>query len=81
MLAYSVTDSPITKRLFEAVKLVPDFVPPSRRTLTRQADQLMIDKRAQLIKVLSCQRFCATTADSWTAHNRAFLGMFDLLSF
>ena len=81
MIPYSVTDSPITKKFIEAVKLMPDFMPPSRRTLTRNADKLMMQKRGQLINLLSCQRFCATTADSWTAHNRSFIGMFDLLSF
>ena len=81
MLPYSVTDSPITKKMFEAVKHVQNFLPPSRRTLTRAADRLMVEKRGQLVSLLNAQRFVATTADSWTAHNRAFIGMFDLLSF
>ena len=81
MLPYSVTDSPISKTLFDAVKQVPSFNPPSRRTLTRAADRLMVEKRGELVSLLKDQRFVATTADSWTAHNRAFIGMFDLLSF
>ena len=75
MLPYSVTDSPMTQTLIDAVRHVPSFYAPSRRTLTRAADQLMVEKRGQLVSLLNDQRFVATTADSWTAHNRAFIGM------
>lgn len=72
MLPLSVTDHPATRQLLCALK--PDFSIPSRRTLSRDIDKWE-KPWGDLINILYSQKVVATTADSWAAHNRAFLGM------
>ena len=55
--------------------VAPDFSVPSRRKLTRDIGQLGEEAKGKLIDILAKVKFVATTADSWSAHNRSFLGM------
>ena len=48
---------------------------PSRRTLTRDIELAYTKAKQDLISLLAAQRTVATTADSWRAHRRSFLGM------
>jgi hypothetical protein len=73
MSPLSLTEHPATRLLLAALK--PDFDVPSRRTLGRDMDKAWEKARGDLINILYSQKTVATTADSWTAHNRAFLGM------
>jgi hypothetical protein len=73
MTPLAAADHPATKRMFYLVK--PEFQPTSRRTVGRDIDKLMERGRTQVVNLLFHQKWVATTADSWTAHSRAFLGM------
>lgn len=73
MTPLAVADHPATKRMFHRVN--PVFIPTSRRTVGRDIAKLMERGRTLLVNQLFHQKWVATTADSWTAHNRAFLGM------
>uniref|UniRef100_UPI00358E8F2E uncharacterized protein n=2 Tax=Myxine glutinosa TaxID=7769 RepID=UPI00358E8F2E len=53
----------------------PQFQVPSRRKLTRDIRAMGDQAKADLTDLLAKQEFVATTADSWSASNRAFLGM------
>uniref|UniRef100_UPI00358F4092 uncharacterized protein n=1 Tax=Myxine glutinosa TaxID=7769 RepID=UPI00358F4092 len=53
----------------------PQFKVPSRRKLTRDIRAMGDQAKADLTDLLAKQEFVATTADSWSASNRAFLGM------
>jgi len=55
--------------------LNPDFCVPSRRKLSRDIGQFGEEAKGILSDLLSKVTFVATTADSWSAHNRSFLGM------
>jgi hypothetical protein len=48
---------------------------PSRRKLSRDIGQFGEEAKGILSDLLSKVTFVATTADSWSAHNRSFLGM------
>lgn len=52
-----------------------NFRVPSRRTLTRDITRLGQETKVRLESLLDSISFVATTADSWSAHNRSFLGM------
>jgi hypothetical protein len=54
---------------------IPNFQVPSRRKLTRDIAQLGKEAKDIVSDLLSKVNFVATTADSWSAHNRSFLGM------
>jgi hypothetical protein len=54
--------------------VAPDFSVPSRRKLTRDIGELGEEAKGILSDLLSKVNFVATTADSWSAHNRSFLG-------
>jgi hypothetical protein len=73
MMPISLTDHPTTRLLM--AKFKPEFDVPSRRSLFRDIDKAWEKGRAGLINLLHGQKMVATTADSWTAHHRAFLGM------
>ena len=73
MMPLSISDHRATKELM--AYLCPGFVVPSRTTLVRAIDQSYAIIRNDLSNLLFNIRYVATTADSWTAHNRAFLGM------
>jgi len=53
----------------------PNFKVPSRRTLTRDITRLGEETKVRLESLLDTISYVATTADSWSAHNRSFLGM------
>lgn len=61
------------RKLFDYTS--PNFKLPSRRKLTRDISQLGGDAKGKLSDLLSKVTYVATTADSWSAHNRSFLGM------
>jgi hypothetical protein len=68
-----LTDSPNLRKFMNYVR--PDFSVPSRRKLTRDIAQLGEEAKSTLSDLLSKVSYVATTADSWSAHNRSFLGM------
>lgn len=73
MMPLDLADDPYTKEMFYLIN--PEFHPTSRRTLSRDIEKLMQKGKIRLINNLFHQKWVATTADSWTAHNRSFLGM------
>ncbi|KAL7634771.1 UNVERIFIED_CONTAM: hypothetical protein RMT77_015148 [Armadillidium vulgare] len=52
-----------------------DFHLPSRRKVMRDLDVIYKTMKADLTNILSKVSYVATTADSWTGHNKSFLGM------
>ncbi|KAG0705270.1 hypothetical protein GWK47_024527 [Chionoecetes opilio] len=52
----------------------PEFRVPSRRTLTRDIKAMGEEAREEIKSILKDLPHVATTADSWTAHNRSFIG-------
>ncbi|XP_050708973.1 uncharacterized protein LOC126993880 [Eriocheir sinensis] len=73
MMPLSLIDHPTTRHFFSL--LSPEFSAPSRRTLGRDIDQAWATAKSDLSNALYEASYVATTADSWTAHNRAFIGM------
>lgn len=73
LIPLSVTDHPATKEVFQVFQ--PGFRVPSRRTLTRDIKAMGEETREDIKRMLKDVPHVATTADSWTAHNRAFIGM------
>lgn len=73
MSPLALADHPCTKKMF--LDINPEFRPTSRRTVGRDIAKVMETTKTQLINRLFSQKWVATTADSWTAHNRTFLGM------
>ncbi|KAG0721594.1 hypothetical protein GWK47_046180 [Chionoecetes opilio] len=55
--------------------LAPEFSAPSRRTLGREIDQVSATPSRTSSVCCYDTSYVATTADSWTVHNRAFIGM------
>ncbi len=53
----------------------PNFKVPSRRTLARDINKLGDETKVRLESFLDTISYVSTTADSWSSHNRAFLGM------
>lgn len=72
MSSLSLTDDPELKIFMSHFSSIPA---PSRRTLTRDLNETYERTRLNLINMLKSQKYLATTADSWTAHSRAFIGM------
>lgn len=68
-----ITDSPQMKALMQ--QLNPHFKPPSRRQMNRDINKLGDKAKATMATLLAEVSHVATTADSWSAHNRGFLGM------
>lgn len=68
-----VTDSLALRELIKYLN--PDFNMPSRRKLTRDIAQLGEEAKGAMTNLLAKISYVATTADSWSAHNRSFLGM------
>lgn len=68
-----LTDSHALREFMNYVK--PDFNVPSRRKLTRDIAQLGEEAKGAMSNLLANVSYVATTADSWSAHNRSFLGM------
>ncbi|XP_077380569.1 uncharacterized protein LOC144020710 isoform X1 [Festucalex cinctus] len=66
-------EHPYTRELFSY--LSPKFQLVSRKTLRRDLDVMKDKAKLAIKKLLSKQKWVATTADSWTVHNRTFLGM------
>ncbi|XP_076034188.1 uncharacterized protein LOC143020993 isoform X2 [Oratosquilla oratoria] len=73
MMPLSIVDHPTTRHFFSLI--APDFSLPSRRTLRRDIDQMLATAKSDLCNLLYNTSYVATTADSWAAHNRAFIGM------
>ena len=68
-----ITDSQNLRQFLCYVAL--DFNVPSRRKFSRDIGQFGEEAKGILSDLLSKVTFVATTADSWSAHNRSFLGM------
>lgn len=64
----SLCEHPYTRELFGYLN--PEFQLMSRRTLARDLDELMEKAKLEVNGLLSKQQWLATTADSWTVHNR-----------
>jgi hypothetical protein len=73
MTPVSVTEHAETRQMMRFFK--PEFEVPSRRTLVRDINSVYEKAKVDLTTLLSEVKIVATTADSWTSHNRAFLGM------
>lgn len=73
MMPLSIVEHPTTRHFFSLV--APDFSLPSRRALGRDIDQVSATAKSEISNLLYDTRFVATTADSWTAHSRAFIGI------
>lgn len=73
MAPMSLTDHPATRRMMGYFR--PEYDVPSRKTLTRDIKNLGVKAKTDLTNLLHGIQVVATTADSWTAHNRAFVGM------
>lgn len=69
----SLIDHPATRHFFSL--LAPEFSAPSRRALMSEIDQASATARLDLSTTLYDTSYVATTADTWTAHDRAFIGM------
>lgn len=52
-----------------------NFHLPSRRKAMRDLDVICKIGKADLANILSKVSYVATTTDTWTGHNRSFLGM------
>jgi hypothetical protein len=68
-----LTDSPAMRNFLRSLN--PNFKVPSRRKLSRDIAQLGDEAKAILTSKLEKVNHVAITADSWSAHNRSFLGM------
>ena len=53
----------------------PEFNVPSRRKMARDIAELADEAKEAINNLLAKVSFVATTADSWSAHQRSFLGM------
>ena len=73
MMPLSIVEHPTTRHFFSLVS--PDFSLSSRRALGRDIDQVSATAKSEISNLLYDTRFVATTADSWTAHSRAFIGI------
>lgn len=73
MMAASHTDNAETREFFGYV--CPEFQVPSHRKLTKDIKAMGDQAKTDLTDLLAKQEFLATTADSWSAGHRAFLGM------
>lgn len=73
MMPPSITDHPTTKLLLGY--LCPEFDVPGRSTLARDMNNTYNKLKTNLCDMLCNIQHVATTADSWTAHSRAFLSM------
>jgi hypothetical protein len=68
-----VTDSPALEDFLNYVR--PDFNIPSRRKLTRDIARLGEEAKGIMGNLLGKVYYVATSADSWSAPNRSFIGM------
>ena len=68
-----LTDAPEMREFLAYAS--PDFKVPSRRTLTRDINKLGDETKVRLESLLDTISYVSTTADSWSSHNRSFLGM------
>lgn len=73
IMPFHITDSPQMKALMQ--QLNREFQPHSRRKMSGDINRLGDKAKATMVTLLSDVSHVATTADSWTAHNRGFLGM------
>ncbi|XP_076052167.1 uncharacterized protein LOC143031784 isoform X2 [Oratosquilla oratoria] len=73
MTPLSVTDHPSLRGAMGLI--APDFSVPSRRTMTRSLEKMAEKAKLDLSNLLFSVQYVATTADSWTAHSRVFIGM------
>ncbi len=73
ILPNHLTDSAALREFVDYLN--PNFLVPSRRTLTRDISKLGDETKVRLDSLLDTISYVATTADSWSAHNWSFLGM------
>jgi hypothetical protein len=55
--------------------VLPQFSLPSRRTMGRRLDDIYDAEKLSLMSTLSNKRWVSATADIWSAHKRAFMGV------
>jgi len=55
--------------------VLPQFSLPSRRTMGRRLDDIYDAEKLSLMSTLSNTRWVSATADIWSAHKRAFMGV------
>jgi len=55
--------------------VLPQFSLPSRRTMGRRFDDVYAAERLSLMSTLSNTRWVSATADIWSAHKRAYMGV------
>lgn len=55
--------------------VIPNFQIPSRRMINRRIDEMYQKEKANLIDVLASVKWVLATADAWSAHKRAFMGV------
>ena len=71
-LAPSISSHPATRQLMDIFR--PEFQLPSHTAITNTVEDQAKNIKKELIFVLKEVSYVATTADSWSAHHRAFLG-------
>lgn len=54
---------------------LPQYSLPSRRTVSRRLDDIYNVEKQKLIEALGKARWVSATADAWSAHKRAFMGI------
>ena len=55
--------------------VLPQFSLPSRRTTGRRLDEIYVQEKQKLLSVLSNTQWVSATADIWSAHKRAYMGV------
>jgi hypothetical protein len=55
--------------------VLPRFSLPSRRTMGRRLDDIYTAEKVSFISTLSNTRWMSATADIWSAHKRAYMGV------
>ncbi len=55
--------------------VLPQFTLPSRRTMGRRLDELYAAEKLSLMSTLSNTRWVSATADIWSSHKKAYMGV------
>ncbi|XP_076069260.1 uncharacterized protein LOC143041322 [Oratosquilla oratoria] len=72
MLPTITTESEALRAFFNYLN--PQFKLPSRKKLGNDIKHMNARAKNELTQIMSKQDYLATTADSWSSHNRAFIG-------
>ncbi|KAG0726041.1 hypothetical protein GWK47_037384 [Chionoecetes opilio] len=71
-IAPSISAHPATREMMKVFR--PEFNLPSHTAMKNTIDDQARKAKKELMSILKEARYVATTADSWSAHHRAFLG-------